>query len=54
VRALFLAVLFWWAACAIAQAPPPISVTVERFDVVGDNPLSPAVTEQALAPFLGE
>jgi len=54
VRALFLAVLFWWVACAVAQAPPPIRVTVERFDVVGDNPLSPAVTEQALAPFLGE
>ena len=37
-----------------AQEPPPISIKVEHFDVVGDNPLSAAVTEQTLQPFLGE
>ena len=39
---------------ASAEAPPPITLKVERFDVVGDNPLSAPVTEQTLVPFVGE
>jgi len=43
-----------WAPGAVAQEAPPISIKVERFDVIGDNPLSAAVTEQTLQPFVGE
>lgn len=43
-----------WASFALAQGPPAIQFTVQRFQVEGDNPLDPASTEQALAPFLGE
>ncbi len=54
MRHLSFLLLLGWMSLAVAQALPPLRITVERFDVDGENPLSPAVTEQALAPFLGE
>ncbi|MCC7122617.1 MAG: ShlB/FhaC/HecB family hemolysin secretion/activation protein [Gammaproteobacteria bacterium] len=38
----------------VAQEPPPITLRVERFEVVGDNPLDAATTDAALAPYLGD
>ncbi|MDZ7750208.1 MAG: ShlB/FhaC/HecB family hemolysin secretion/activation protein [Gammaproteobacteria bacterium] len=35
------------------DAPPPLSFSVERYQVEGDNPLEPAVTEGILTPYTG-
>mgnify|MGYP000421504331 CR=1 FL=1 len=32
---------------AVAQDAPPMTLSVERFDVIGDNPLDPAATQAA-------
>ncbi|MGE0482660.1 MAG: ShlB/FhaC/HecB family hemolysin secretion/activation protein [Gammaproteobacteria bacterium] len=52
-----LALFFLLAACfapgRAAEIPAP-SFVVEQFVVSGDNPLAPAATDAALAPFLGE
>ena len=37
-----------------AQEAPPITITVDHFEVTGDNPLSAAATDAALHPFLGQ
>lgn len=42
------------APVAWAEEPPPFTLRVERFQVVGDNPLDAATTDAALAPYLGE
>jgi hemolysin activation/secretion protein len=59
VRAAFVPLLLALGGTAAAQgasaeAPPPITLKVERFEVIGENPLSAPVTEQALQPFVGE
>jgi hemolysin activation/secretion protein len=54
MRFFLVALLLGWSLAGAAQEPPPMRISVERFDVVGENPLSPAVTEQTLSPFLGE
>jgi hemolysin activation/secretion protein len=42
------------AAQVTAHAPPAPRFTIERFEVVGPNPLTAEQTERALAPFIGE
>jgi hemolysin activation/secretion protein len=49
-----LVALMLVSALALAAEPPTITVTVERFEVEGDNPLDPVETAAALAPFAGD
>lgn len=49
-----LLVLMLWGMLASAAEPPVIAITVERFQVEGDNPLDPVKTAEILAPFTGE
>lgn len=54
VRAVIFVFALLWTMSVAAQSPPAVTFTVERFQVEGDNPLAPALTESTLAPFLGE
>ena len=54
MRFALFALVLCWAWGAGAQEPPSLRISVEDFEVVGENPLSAEVTEQTLAPFLGE
>jgi len=52
-----LALLLILVPASMGQAPPEppaLKFTVNSFQVTGENPLSPAQTDKALAPFLGE
>ena len=49
-----LAIVAFWGGPALADEPPPVKFTVQRFQVDGDNPLDSTATAAALAPFLGE
>jgi hypothetical protein len=54
MRALFASWLMALAVSAPAQEPPPLLITVERYDVNGDDPLDADTTAEAVAPFTGE
>ncbi|MEX2482254.1 MAG: ShlB/FhaC/HecB family hemolysin secretion/activation protein, partial [Gammaproteobacteria bacterium] len=43
-----------FSAAPLAQDAPPLSFSVERFTVAGDNPLDTLATDEILAPFTGE
>jgi hemolysin activation/secretion protein len=51
--ALLLLLSVCRAQVPAAEVPEP-AFRVEQFEVSGDNPLDPAATDAALAPFLGE
>jgi hemolysin activation/secretion protein len=48
-----------WLACfagpvLVAQEVPVVRFTVDRFEVAGENPLSPDEVDETLAPYLGD
>jgi len=57
MRRLEAAVVVWLALACVpvtaAEAPPEPSFDIQRFEVVGDNPLPAQETAQVLAPFTG-
>ena len=54
IRALIATSLLMLSVTAAAQEPPPLLISVDRYEVTGDNPLDAATTAAAVAPFTGE
>lgn len=53
-RAMIAASLLALGVGVAAQEPPPLLITVDRYEVIGDNPLDADTTAAAVAPFTGE
>ncbi len=53
LKSALLALAVLWSAVALGEDAPVMTITVNAFEIEGDNPLDAAATEAALAPFIG-